>query len=378
PDRKPIGGVLPKKEEIKIDEFASAFVAQTAHPALGVPDVEECREALGHLKNPVIGTFSVSELPADVIYARIRDIGFDIFPIRTRKPILDYLFTREDLRIACGGSPQGTFPKITNGKYTSLHAYKRFMCPILEYNPHAPQIPGAPGLYFALHDANLWPNREELVISRYATNKWNVMGRYEIKPSKPLTGEEFRRMPQRVQSTWADNVMKTRWGTLTLAAVHLRRQQRREPSTEEIQEHLTRGKEFLRKAVSRSEVETAFIRGEERINVWTMKCIGYDEDFKRRLIPDGLLNGEASATAEDGDVEVEPYEREARTELSQEESSDAYIATSSLKRQRSSSEPELLHGSDSDEEGKDSDLSSEYAPIGIATRSRRVKAPKTA
>ncbi|THH05488.1 hypothetical protein EW145_g4760 [Phellinidium pouzarii] len=380
-----------KEEDIKMEQIENENA---------VLSTEECKVALKHIKNPEIGDLS-SELPADVIFSRIRDIGVDIFPIGTDVFLLNYLFKREDLSAACGGSPQGTFPKISNVKYTSLHPYKRFMCPSLEYNPHAPQIPGAPGLYFALRDTRLWPNREELVISRYDANKWNVMGLYDIKMSKALTGEEFQRMPRNVQNTWIDNVRKNGWGLLTLAAIYLRRQQGCEPIAVDIENNLKRGKGFFHKHVSRSEIETAFMKGEEvcisseiiktqptlkdiipasqRINVWTMKCTGYDEEFKRRVVPDHLLGGNEMTSTDNSNAGVKLDELEEGPKLrNQAGTSNANVPMNTRKRPRSSSDRGHKCKYEFQEEDGESSCSEGYIPTGTKTRPRRNKVIKTA
>ncbi|KAH8115785.1 hypothetical protein DFH11DRAFT_1305101 [Phellopilus nigrolimitatus] len=223
----------------------------------------------------------------------MQEIGLDILPLKTKKLVLGHLFTRATLSKECGGNTQDTFPKI-NSTFTAQHGYTRFMCLSLDYNPWAPQKPGAPGLYFALRDKKTWPESNEIVITRYAENEWNVMGSYKIKKSAPLTDKEFQRLPEVVRNTWVKNVTSNfnGWGAFTLAAIYLRRERRCEPSITDVQGQVDKGKshrEFLHDEVSSAEIQEAFRSGEERINVWTMECTGYDERFKHKLLPQNLL-----------------------------------------------------------------------------------------
>ncbi|KAH8115784.1 hypothetical protein DFH11DRAFT_1305052 [Phellopilus nigrolimitatus] len=303
----------------------------------------------------------------------MREIGFGIRPIETKELILGHLFTRATLSKECGGNTQDTFPKV-NSTFTAQHGYTRFMCPSLDYNPLAPQIPGAPGLYFALRDKKRWPEPNEIVITRYAANEWNVMGNYEMKQSAPLTGEEFQRLPEIVRKTWVKNVTSNfnGWGAFTLAAIHLRRERGCEPSITDIQRQVDKGKshrEFLQNKVSSAAIQEAFRSGEEKINVWTMKCVGYDERFKRKLLPVNLLR-EAGVKEEEEEADHHASNSEnlglhTAAGRKRETPSEDVIASRKRPRRSKAIIPTFIELSDSDVqdgEGGGSDDSDEYKP----------------
>ncbi len=65
------------------------------------------------------------------------------------------------------------------------------------YNPHAPQVPGAPGLYYG------WagdPTMTFRLICRTESNEWTYVGEYKMGPCAPLTVEEWNSQDRVVRS----------------------------------------------------------------------------------------------------------------------------------------------------------------------------------
>lgn len=90
-----------------------------------------------------------------------------------------------------GGSIQPTFPKIANEKFR-IHGLDDFMYLNLTYNPSAPQMPGAPGLFCTTpgRPAYDWPMVQR-VLTRIDNSAWHYVGQYKLTPAPSLTKEEW-------------------------------------------------------------------------------------------------------------------------------------------------------------------------------------------
>jgi hypothetical protein len=254
----------------------------------------------------------------DSVHHRLRDIGYDPYPIPLAKDIQDVTFTRHFISYHYGGNTQEPFPSIGQF-FLDKHGLDDFMYPNLEYNPHAPEVPGAPGLFFEAigGPAYNWP-QEQRVISRIKQGEWQYQGQYVLAPAKSLTKEEWGsqrpNVPdftpvifnfvdfdfRQVQNTWAKQICTRGWGRRTRARITLRQQLRRDPTPEEVDNAMEAKNEYS--DVTPEQVGRAFTRGEEVgilnyisacsyialshwqcIAVWTMRCIGYDVNFQQNL-----------------------------------------------------------------------------------------------
>ena len=102
-------------------------------------------------------------LSDDTIYSRLRVLGSPRFtiPDNLDARLLSATTTRKELATNFGGSPFTLLQRISADR-TARHGYKQFLCPMLEMNPHAPQVPGAHGLMFRSGDDDdkymIYPN----------------------------------------------------------------------------------------------------------------------------------------------------------------------------------------------------------------------------
>lgn len=87
------------------------------------------------------------ELHRDTLRDRYRSLGYDPYPITFDKNILDQSFPRLFISHLYGGDTQSTSPNIGKAKLAQ-HGLNDFMYANLLYQPHAPEVPGAPGLFF--------------------------------------------------------------------------------------------------------------------------------------------------------------------------------------------------------------------------------------
>lgn len=104
------------------------------------------------------------------------------------------------------------------------------------------------------------------------------MGQYRLARANSLTKEEWCSQTSAVKSNWGENICKKSWGNIVRVRIALRKKLGRDPDETE----LTNADENDYN-VTPEEVICAYDQGKERISVWTMECIGYDEAFQREV-----------------------------------------------------------------------------------------------
>jgi hypothetical protein len=135
-------------------------------------------------------------LSADTVRERMKSIGYDLYDISLDKSTQDMTVTREYMSNQYGRSAHSTFPKISK-KNLALHGLDNFMYLNLDFNPHAPQVPGAPGLFFDVNsDSDTPPSGDERpstmrLFSRIQRKVWLYCGQYLLKRVASLTKEEW-------------------------------------------------------------------------------------------------------------------------------------------------------------------------------------------
>ncbi|KAJ7174450.1 hypothetical protein C8R46DRAFT_90093 [Mycena filopes] len=201
-----------------------------------------------------------------------------------------YVSTRRDfMSITFGGNRQSTFPSIARESYTRT-GHRYLMYPSLVQNPDAPMIPGAPGLFL---NASGWPARESnakwangtynlKVLTRLAAHDFLYMGEYAIRPSDSLTQAEWNLQPQNMRTRWCSKLAKKDWGRMTRCRITLRARHERNPTRKEVEKAMKTKRKFSH--ITADDIAKAFNSGEERLAVWTMKCVGYDEQFQRDIV----------------------------------------------------------------------------------------------
>ncbi|THU89178.1 hypothetical protein K435DRAFT_865582 [Dendrothele bispora CBS 962.96] len=221
-----------------------------------------------------------------VLHTRLKDIQLDLFPIDLDITTLNTTITRDFMSDRYGGSNIACFPKISKEKIRR-HGYNDFMYLNMRFHPHAPQVPGAPGLYFRPgkarpSDTEWTENRVYRLFTRLSSGIWLKMGLYVIGFSEPLSIEEWKRNDMKtMRDVWSYKISKMVWGRGTRCSIRLRSQLGRDPTQEEYEEAFDSDNRFL--DVSSQEVSNAFLLGEEVLSVWTLRCVGYDAEFQRTI-----------------------------------------------------------------------------------------------
>ncbi|EKM58941.1 uncharacterized protein PHACADRAFT_180986 [Phanerochaete carnosa HHB-10118-sp] len=248
---------------------------------------QQIRDALACINNSQAKVKKNLTFSDRILYRRLRQIGFEIYPIEDNVNKF-FLFSRYYFSNRFGGSFVETFPTISAQKVRE-HGLDDWAFPSLEFNPHAPQVPGAPGLIYEPGGSvlNCEPNKRTCrMFVRLDAGKWLYVGMYTFVGAEPLTPQEFADQPAKMKLTWAQELKRQRgWGNYILARIFFRsRHQGRKPTKKE-REQLMNNQTALN-SVTDEQIIEAYSRGDEEFGVWSIKCIGYDTEWLAQLIDD--------------------------------------------------------------------------------------------
>ncbi|KAJ7476967.1 hypothetical protein B0H11DRAFT_1305969 [Mycena galericulata] len=242
-------------------------------------------------------------LDLDTVRGRIQPIGWDVYPVDVELDIRDVTMRRDFIAKHYGGNTQKTFPAIKPAR-AARTGKSHFMYPNLSYNPHCPEMPGAPGLFFDAYYPLQDNANGELdgsnatgvytLIIRQDSHCWAYLGEYEKGEAPRLTTEEWKQQSRKVRDTWASKILQKGWGLSIVAGVGLRKRLGRRPTQHEANAAVKKMEVDRAAARARREkyvpnvtvtdISNALDRGEVRIAVSTLKCIGYDADFQKDLV----------------------------------------------------------------------------------------------
>ncbi|KAJ2912249.1 hypothetical protein MD484_g8160, partial [Candolleomyces efflorescens] len=229
------------------------------------------------------------EFDDDISKRRYKAHGISPFPvpINVGRDVYEVMVPRFFMSSVYGGNFVEVMPAISEEKFRE-HGFRNFFYAALDAHPQAPRIPGAPGLWFSAGDV---PDRESepepeilRVFTRVVTKPkalWQYQGQYQLRASESITKEEWARQAPEVRNTWISYLETVSWATETRAAIYGRKTFGRKATFDEILTILEQG---LDKNVTKEEIALAFTRGEQRLLVYTLKCVGYDVDFQHDLI----------------------------------------------------------------------------------------------
>ncbi|KAJ3513373.1 hypothetical protein NLJ89_g2990 [Agrocybe chaxingu] len=231
------------------------------------------------MKGKKIKKFENMQFSLDTVNDRLKLVNAVVpYEVLLDKGIQEFTVSRDFMSSVYGGSMQATCPKISDTRFRA-HGYNMFTYLHEEYHPHAPRFAGGPGLFLCTAGGEDWGGLQR-VFTRILSNRWQYMGQYEIKSAKSLTPEEWRQQDQKVRQTWGNEICRQRWGSSVCARILGRRELGRNPTNKEMDEIYESGRY---KRITPQEVLAAYDSGEERLGVWTMKCVDYDTEFQLEL-----------------------------------------------------------------------------------------------
>lgn len=124
--------------------------------------------------------------------------GLDLYPITLDKSLQDVMVSRVFMSAEYGGGSQAVCPTIGK-KHIEKHGMNDFMFLHPEYQPVAPQVPGACGLFMSPGTSvgHEWPSVQRL-FTRIESNVWQYMGMYRLMSSPSLTKREWADQDRKV------------------------------------------------------------------------------------------------------------------------------------------------------------------------------------
>ncbi|KAL5523254.1 hypothetical protein ACEPAF_1521 [Sanghuangporus sanghuang] len=153
------------------------------------------------------------------------------------------------------------------------------------------------------------------------SDEWSYMGNYEFKKSDQLAAAKFRQTPLNYRQAWVYQVLHPDLLIPIFSRIVLHGLLGRTPTEIEIWSHAGIMKERLKdfrglmNLVFQEEIDRAFRNGIQKVNVWTVKCVGYDENYlKRALLGDPLKpeNSPGRKPAEDASSTAQNRADESR------------------------------------------------------------------
>ncbi|KDR74295.1 hypothetical protein GALMADRAFT_575368 [Galerina marginata CBS 339.88] len=269
--KEPSSGPRRKRQRLILEVVVPTWEAYKKETA-------EDFKKLKNMKNPIVKKIKNMDLLVDTVRDRLKPIGLDLFDITLDKFSQEVRVGRDFMSSVYGGSMQATFPKIRK-ELVAKHGMNDFAYLNPDYQPEAPEVPGAPGLFFGTEAG---PDRDgtHRVLTRIGSNSWQYMGMYVIKSCPSLSKEEWADQLEKVRKTWAKQICVQDWGINVRVRVRARKELGRQPTKAEFNDILTSGR-F--KSTTPEEVEKAYDIGVERLGVWTTKCVGYHNAFQLQL-----------------------------------------------------------------------------------------------
>ncbi|CAA7269200.1 unnamed protein product [Cyclocybe aegerita] len=270
----PIMGHRPPKRRRLIAEILIPTWAQ-------LQDYKKNLKKLEDMNNPNVQKVQDMEFDLDTVMSRLRPIGLEIFPIDLPPDVLEFTVSRKFMSTTYGGNSQATFPTI-KPQHLARHGLENWAYLHPKYQPFAPEIPGAPGLFICCAHTKDYSNIKR-VLTRIKSNQWLPVGDYKFDKSvRPfLTVAEWARQKDVVRKTWAREMCRKKWGIAVLVRILGRKRFGREPTEAEQADIRTR--KLYKNAVNPQEVEKAYLTGKEKMGVWTLKCVDYDKSFQQEL-----------------------------------------------------------------------------------------------
>ncbi|RPD54256.1 hypothetical protein L227DRAFT_355563 [Lentinus tigrinus ALCF2SS1-6] len=162
-------------------------------------------------------------------------------------------------------------------------AGRDFLFPALDMNPFVPRTAGTPGLLFRSNDALPWKGDVQTVFVGLRQGEYRYCGQYRLRRAEALSAEEYSALSSRIKRKWADGLVNKPKFKDVRVRIATRRDHRREPTFQEIAAVVADRSDPYKGHVSEQEIIAAYERGEERLLVWKMECIGFDEVFLKDL-----------------------------------------------------------------------------------------------
>ncbi|KAG7092142.1 hypothetical protein E1B28_008515 [Marasmius oreades] len=272
--------LVTKKEETIDEDSARLFLKQR-------PRNNELKVKKEYL--------DIELLPPSTTYTLLKDIP--IYEVTLKgASVVDTRFpvSRAFLSNVFGGNTQRVFPTLSKKNLRKMEdegfALDQWACMTSALNPFLPTLPGVHGLFFALRELHddlspieYWKLGVCRVFSFLDQSKWLYVGHYEFSYGKTLTPDDWKNLPLEVREDWIGAICsKNKRRRDKRIRIHLRNRPGHNRQFE-AEEYLRLMNSKEDRTVTPEQVNEAFVRGEEAIIAWKMKCVNYEEEFQRKL-----------------------------------------------------------------------------------------------
>ncbi|THH33319.1 hypothetical protein EUX98_g874 [Antrodiella citrinella] len=212
---------------------------------------------------------------------RARVLGCRSFRVELDPSVRSVTVDRNYISKTFGGSTMALFPEISHAKRVALGNHQHhFLFPNPLHNPDVPKAPGEPGLLCRVLDYIDWDGRIVKLLVRLGNLAFLYLGDYCSTRTRSLSQAEFSALPQKSQKKWVQDVKtKDKYRKLR-ARISFRREYNRQPTEKELETKLSSTDKFNLEVAA---IVEAFVQGHDQIHIWRLECVGYDEDFQRKL-----------------------------------------------------------------------------------------------
>nr|VWO99479.1 Cytochrome P450 monooxygenase BOT1 (EC (Botrydial biosynthesis cluster protein 1) (Calcineurin-dependent protein 5) [Ganoderma boninense] len=159
---------------------------------------------------------------------------------------------------------------------------RNFLFPTLKQNPRLPSAPGLPGLLFRANVEAEWRGDVQTVFVGVRGAEYRYVGEYRLMRGERLGVEEYRALAAPMRRKWANGIAKKSKFKDIRVRIRTRREHDREATAEEIAVAVADKDDKCE--VSEEDVLQAYQSGQERLLVWRMQCVGFDEAFLADLV----------------------------------------------------------------------------------------------
>ncbi|KAG8927427.1 hypothetical protein FRC02_008221 [Tulasnella sp. 418] len=278
--------VAPRQIFVKEEELEELMVAseQQAYVGISGPKLEKWPDVKVKVKK------EAAELSEESVQRRLDAAGarrLDISAVDAQ--LLHRSFRRAKLTKILGGNPMTIFSR-ANELFCRIHQTPLIFYPELGWNPHAPRIPGAPGVLLIGIGKEIERESGPLFVKLGTEALWTYMGHYEYMPSEPLTKEEFAALSEEAKQTICDDHACRSWAKPFIAQLHFQKKYGRLGNRNELEEVIKQmrgiaGKwRYLNQVIDVDDVRQAFANGQRRLSSAVVNCIRYDLTFLEMII----------------------------------------------------------------------------------------------
>ncbi|KAM5539717.1 hypothetical protein V8D89_006530 [Ganoderma adspersum] len=191
------------------------------------------------------------------------------------KSLLDNTASRAQLSAVLGGAATRTCVSVND---------RNLLYPSHEFQLWRPSKPGGPGLLLYPTPEQPWQGDVQTVFVALYMAKYRYAGEYRLMEDEPLSPDEFNALPLAAKQKWASHIAQTVQYKEIRVRIATRRDKAREATMQEVMAVANDTKNLFRGSVTAEDVLRAYQSGDERMYVWRMACVRFDEAFLRDLV----------------------------------------------------------------------------------------------